>query len=642
MVPTRRQARPERTRHWVTAGLAGTLVVLSGYGLAASWHQNLLVRDVSVAGGHVAAYQQAAYRSAWEMALIRATINDPDGPERQQVLAADQQTYAATLHIAAIDRANAREAGALASRQLNLRPQINWYLTQLDRGEVTGARNTLKTVIEPAYARIMDRLLDKQNQHLASYIQHQASAERDSRRLAWGSLVTFVLSLLVLVWFARSTRTHRRQVELLATTDALTGLPNRAAFTSHTQHALDTADEAGLPTVLTVNIDGFREVNDQLGPRIGDHLLIEAGRRLASSVREADLVARLGGDEFAVLLRPGATDDGDTVAVRLREAFDQPFLLDDITVDLEISIGAATAGPDTEVAALLRNADIAMHDAKQQHDGFRRFTVDHNLDPAARLTQLGDLRRGLDDPDQFTLHYQPKIAVGTGELTGVEALARWQHPTKGMVPPNEFIPVLETTSLIHRFTDRVLALALQQARRWLDAGHRVPVAVNVSTRSLLDLSFPDRLAEALESAGVPGELLCIEVTEHSVMSDPTTAIEALRRIRAFGVKTSIDDYGTGYSSMSYLKLLPVDELKIDRSFVADMVADPSSHALVASTIALGHNLGLAVVAEGVEDPTTVAALAALACNTAQGYHFARPLPADDLTERYRLAGQLTG
>ncbi len=191
--------------------------------------------------------------------------------------------------------------------------------------------------------------------------------------------------------------------------------------------------------------------------------------------------------------------------------------------------------------------------------------------------------------------------------------------------------MLETTALIHRFTDRVLALALQQARLWLDAGHRIPVAVNISTRSLIDVTFPDRLAALLREFDVPGDMLCIEVTEHTVMTDPETAIEALHRLRALGAKTSIDDYGTGYSSMTYLKQLPVDELKIDRSFVYDMATDPSSHALVASTVELGRNLGLTVVAEGVEDATTHAALQALGCDTAQGYHYARPQPADKLT-----------
>jgi EAL domain-containing protein (putative c-di-GMP-specific phosphodiesterase class I) len=279
----------------------------------------------------------------------------------------------------------------------------------------------------------------------------------------------------------------------------------------------------------------------------------------------------------------------------------------------------------------MRFADIAMYTAKEHRLGWTRFHPNQAHDTASRLTVLGDLRRALDTEDEIRLHFQPKISVSSGEIIGAEALARWQHPTRGMVGPVEFIPVLEGTSLIHRFTTRVLALALAQARQWLDAGHRVPVAVNVSTRSLLDLTFPDQVAEALAAAGVPGDLLCIEITENTVMADPERTIDVLRRIRDLGVTTAIDDFGTGYSSMAYLKILPVDEIKVDRSFVSDMAVDRSNRVLVESAVDLGHNLGLTVVAEGVEDASTVAALQELGCDVAQGYHFAKPLTPADFT-----------
>jgi predicted signal transduction protein with EAL and GGDEF domain len=367
-------------------------------------------------------------------------------------------------------------------------------------------------------------------------------------------------------------------------------------------------------------------------------LLIEVGRRLAASVREHDVVSRLGGDEFGVLL-PGDPQAGPITAERLIDSFNEPFVIGEVIIDLEVSIGGATAVPDTDVTTLLQQADLAMHTAKQQRQGFHQYAADHAQDTAARLTLLGDLRRALEVGDQITLHYQPKIDVKTEAVVGVEALARWQHPERGPIPPGEFIPVLETTSLIHRFTDQMLAIALAQARSWLDAGHRLPVAVNISTRTLLDTSFPDRVATLLADTRVPGELLCIEITEHTVMTDPATTIEALRRIRALGVKTSIDDYGTGYSSMTYLKLLPLDELKIDRSFVHDMAHDHANRALVRSTVELGRNLGLTVVAEGVEDAETHLALHSVGCDLAQGYHFARPMPADVLTARLRRTSE---
>jgi EAL domain-containing protein (putative c-di-GMP-specific phosphodiesterase class I) len=279
----------------------------------------------------------------------------------------------------------------------------------------------------------------------------------------------------------------------------------------------------------------------------------------------------------------------------------------------------------------MRFADIAMYTAKEHRLGWTRFDPGQAHETASRLTLLGDLRRALDTEDEIRLHFQPKVSVSSGAVIGAEALARWQHPTRGLVGPADFIPVLEGTSLIHRFTTRVLHLALAQTRQWLDDGHRVPVAINVSTRSLLDATFPDQVADALRAAGVPGDLLCIEITENTVMADPDRAIDVLRRIRALGVTTAIDDFGTGYSSMAYLKILPVDEIKVDRSFVRDMAVDHSNRVLVGSTVDLGHNLGLLVVAEGVEDGPTVTALQDLGCDVAQGYHYAKPLSADDFT-----------
>ncbi|HEU4349499.1 MAG TPA: bifunctional diguanylate cyclase/phosphodiesterase, partial [Actinoplanes sp.] len=383
--------------------------------------------------------------------------------------------------------------------------------------------------------------------------------------------------------------------------------------------------------VLMLDLDGFKEVNDNLGHHAGDLLLVEVSRRLAGAVRAQDTVARLGGDEFAVLIADATPAIGETAAARISELFNTPFVVDGVTLDIEVSIGIMTGEPGHDTADILRCADIAMYTAKEHRLGYIRFNSNQAHETASRLTLLGDLRRALDTDDEIYLQFQPKIEVQTGEVTGAEALARWKHPTRGPVAPADFIPVLEGTSLIHRFTARVLDLALAQARGWLDQGHRVPVAVNVSTRSLLDAAFPDLVAEALTAAGLSGDMLCIEITENTVMADPDRAIDVLRRIRALGVTTAIDDFGTGYSSMAYLKILPVDEIKVDRSFVRDMASDHSNYVLVESTVDLGHNLGLVVVAEGVEDDSTVRALHHLGCDIAQGYHFARPLNAGDFS-----------
>ncbi|MEV0901914.1 bifunctional diguanylate cyclase/phosphodiesterase [Actinoplanes sp. NPDC049802] len=627
-------------QRWLTGLLAIVLAGSSGYAVLGSREQADIVALNVADSDHTDAYQQLAYLTAWEMSLIQAILREPDGEERDQWHAVHQQTRAAMIHMAEIDSEHASRAADIAARHNRLRTQVIRYLQRLDSADTDGAEKLLEEAIEPAATTILADVLAEQRQHLADHTARQEAGQRQSQRLLWGNALTFVVTLITLMLFGWAMRAYRLRLATMATTDPLTGLPNRGAFTAVMQRALaeDTRHRRGngvrpgRATILTVNLDGFRDVNEQLGHRIGDLLLVQAGQRLRASVREHDVVARLGGDEFAVLLRDTDPAIGESIGARLAASFEHPFVIDDLTIDLEISVGAATARAGDTVATLLQHADTAMNVAKQRRLGFRRHTPQHNQDSTARLALLGDLRRAMDTGAEISLHYQPQIALRTGALAGVEALARWRHPTKGPISPGEFVPVLESTALIHRFTDQVLTMALDQARAWLDAGHRIPVSVNVSTRTLLDAGFPARVAAQLERSGIAGDQLCVEVTEHSIMSDPDTAIDALQRIRSLGVKTSIDDYGTGYSSMTYLRLLPLDELKIDRSFVDGMAHDPGNQALVASTVELGHNLGLSVVAEGVEDADTVAALRAVGCDIAQGYYFARPMTADALTE----------
>jgi diguanylate cyclase (GGDEF)-like protein len=625
---------------WLVGLLAVVLAGLSGYAVFGSWRQAGIVSELAADSANTDAYQQAAYLVSWEMALIQASMREPDGEERRQLPDVYSQAQRAMAYMAEVDVEDEELTSGIVRAHRDLRPRITDYLRLLDQNDMEAAEEVLEDSIEPVISEIMSTVLAEQQHHLGDHADKQNAGRGESGRLFWGSVLTFAVSLAVLLLFGLSSRTHRRQVEALAATDVLTGLPNRNAFTGRTRLALaedashrrrPDRERRGRATVLVVNLDGFRDVNEQLGHRMGDRLLTHVAQRLRASVRDHDFVARLGGDEFAVLLRDADPAIGEEIATRLTGAFAAPFVIDDFTVDLEVSIGVATAGPGEDAPAVLRHADTAMNIAKQQRLGFRRFTVGATDDSNARLGLLGDLRRALDAGDEITLHYQPKTALADGTLAGVEALARWQHPTKGPISPGAFIPVLEATTLIHRFTDQVLAQALEQARLWKNAGHRIPVAVNISTRSLLDTGFHERLAALLRQTGVPGDQLCIEVTEHSIMSDPNTAIETLHRIRGLGVKTSIDDYGTGYSSMTYLRLLPLDELKIDRSFVQDLSRDPGNRALVASTVELGHNLGLTVVAEGIEDAETLTALRDIGCDLAQGFHLARPMTAEALT-----------
>jgi diguanylate cyclase (GGDEF)-like protein len=461
-------------------------------------------------------------------------------------------------------------------------------------------------------------------------------------------IITLAISLAVFwaVMFrfmAGVARRMRRQNEDLrfsvesnrhqATHDSLTGLANRVQLRDRMEQALAASATTGnLVAVLLIDLDRFKEINDSLGHSYGDALLRQVGPRLRSILREQDVVARLGGDEFAVLLPvvDGAAE-ARTVAERLREALHRRFDVEGVGLDVEVSVGIAISpmhGADAE--ELLRNADIAMYVAKDVKAGAVVFEPAEHVTAPSRLNVLGDLRRALDTDGELLLHYQPKFTLDGRHIEGLEALLRWQHPERGMVPPAEFIPVAEGTGIILRLTERVLGMALSQMRRWLDEGHPVPVAVNLSTRCLMDDDLPELVATLLHRYGVPAGLLRLEVTESAVMGDAARCLDVLQRLHDLGVHLSIDDFGTGYSSMAYLRQLPVDELKIDRSFVMGMTDTQQDAVLVRTAIDLGHNLGLTVVAEGVEGAEHVAALQELGCDIAQGFHFARPMPSEDI------------
>ena len=462
------------------------------------------------------------------------------------------------------------------------------------------------------------------------------------------SLAVFYAALFRLV--AAASRRLRRQTEALqasgerdrhqATHDALTGLPNRVLLRDRLTQALAAASRsAGEVAVLVIDLDRFKEINDTLGHACGDQLLRQVAPRVESVLRAGDTVARLGGDEFAVLLPAvDGVAEAQAVAERIRAALHQRFDVDGVALDIEASIGIAVSPwHGTTGSDLQRHAEIAMYVAKEFKSGAVVFEPAEHVAPASRLTVLGDLRRALEHDDQLVLHYQPKYALADGRLEGAEALVRWQHPERGLVPPADFVPVAEGTGLILALTERVLDLALGQMRRWSDAGSPLAVAVNLSTRCLLDASLPDLVARLLARHGVPAELLRLEVTESAVMADAARCLAVLQRLHALGVRLSIDDFGTGYSSMAQLRRLPVDELKIDQSFVLGMTVTEQDAVLVRTAVDLAHNLGLTVVAEGVEGPEHVAALRHLGCDIAQGYHFARPMPAEALTGLLRGA-----
>ncbi|MCA0144640.1 bifunctional diguanylate cyclase/phosphodiesterase [Blastococcus sp. LR1] len=423
----------------------------------------------------------------------------------------------------------------------------------------------------------------------------------------------------------------QQQLTHQATHDELTSLPNRAAALAHGAELLAVRRGNAQVAVILLDLDRFKEVNDTLGHGYGDRLLAQIGPRLHPLVRDVDLVARLGGDEFLLVLPEMSPTGARAVAGRIRTALGEPFLVDGLVLDVDASLGVAVSddGP-TDVDALLRRADIAMYTAKERQSGVEVYDPTADGHDRGRLVLLTEFRRALAE-GHLVLHYQPQVSLETGCVVGVEALVRWVHADRGLLSPAEFLPAVERTGLIEPLTDRVLDLALAQARAWADEGLAVPVAVNLSARSVHLPGLPDRVLSRLAAHGVPAELLQLELTESALLTEPEAARQVLERLHAAGVRLSIDDFGTGYSSMGHLKLLPVNELKIDRSYIAEMTRSPGDAALVRSVIDLGRELGLTVVAEGVEDPATAAALADLRCDVGQGYLYTAPRPAEELT-----------
>ncbi len=480
------------------------------------------------------------------------------------------------------------------------------------------------------------------------YAPIAAQIEKDSRRLY--PVLIAGLALLYLVLFpivARASRKLRRHAETShhqALHDDLTGVANRRQLLRRLEHEIESASAVNRSfALLMLDLDRFKEVNDALGHGHGDRLLRDVAARLGTTVRHGDLLARLGGDEFALLLAdvpgaPGAIE----VAGRVKDVLHDEFVLGGVPLLVEASVGIAIFpehGQDAE--ALLQAADIAMYAAKRSGTHFELYMPERDRRGPDRVTRLGELRRALAE-EELVLFYQPKVDLRRGEVSGAEALIRWQHPELGLIPPMEFLPLAEQTGLIMPLTTYVISAALRQSREWALEGLDVPVAVNVSERSLLDPRFPAEVESLLERWGMPGEQLQLELTERGLIADVVTAMDVIERLCALGVRISVDDFGTGYSSLGRLVELPIQELKIDRSFVMDMGGDGPGAAIVRSTIDLGHHLGLEVVAEGVETEEQLRELRTLGCDGAQGFHLLRPLPPDEVAAWLHERAQALG
>ncbi|TMC03640.1 MAG: EAL domain-containing protein [Chloroflexi bacterium] len=443
----------------------------------------------------------------------------------------------------------------------------------------------------------------------------------------------YLLTALIMSGAIRELLELRKQREYQLFHDLLTGLPNRALLIERLQQQLLRQTRTGESVaVLVMDLTDFKAVNDSLGHAVGDELLKQVGPRLSASLRAADTMARLGGDEFAILL-PGTDETGAArVAQKMLAALEQAFPLEGETLDIGASVGVAVAPAHaTQAEQLLSRADVAMYAAKGSLSGLAVFSAEHERDGAGRLALMSDLRRAVDE-GELVLYYQPQIDLRTGGITSVEALVRWMHPKRGLVGPDEFIPLAERTGLIKRLTRTVLTEAIRQARAWELAGLRVPIAVNLSMRNIHDPQLPQTIAQLLQRWDARPDLLRLEMTETVLAADPERALQTMDSLRAMGVHIALDDFGIGYSSLAYLNRLPLDEIKIDRSFVIGMIDDESSATIVRATVELGHGLGYAVVAEGVENAETRQRLTALGCDAIQGFLIARPMPADQTAE----------
>jgi len=470
-----------------------------------------------------------------------------------------------------------------------------------------------------------------------------------SSRMPLSALAVTLAGVTLLAAAVRSQLAFRRLAQmadlrrLTAATDELTGLANRRAL--YAEGAALVEPGRRRHALLMLDLDKFKEVNDSLGHRAGDQLLVQVGARLREHLPHGAVLARLGGDEFAVLLDDAGYDEATDVAAKLRSAVGEPFALEHIALHTSVSVGVALFpddGPD--LSTLLRKADIAMYQAKTSLQGQHVYCDADDANDTTRLQTVEELHTALG-AGQLVVHYQPKVDLDTGEVHAVEALVRWEHPARGLLYPDAFLYLVEESGLMPTLTRVVLAQALDQVKLWQAQGQQLVVAVNLSASSLVDSDLPRLVASMLAARGVSPHALQLEITEEFLMDDHDRARAILTRLRSSGVQISVDDYGTGYSSLSYLRDLPIDELKLDRSFILPMLDDARAVALVASTIAMVHSLGLRMVAEGVETGAAYAELARLGCDQAQGYYMSRPVPAAELDHwlrSWRALDKLTG
>lgn len=470
-----------------------------------------------------------------------------------------------------------------------------------------------------------------------SYRPIAAAIAHDKRLIvlvvAIGLAALWAILFRIVAQASRRLRRQSRENYMLARYDSLTALPNRTLFRERVDAALRRAGERrDAVAVLLIDLDGFTEVNSTLGNPTGDAVLCETARRLQAQLGQDTLVARIGGDEYAILCpRAEGVSGALRTAKKIQAGMEAPIVVDGIALNVDASIGLAVLDDDDESPdQLLQHADAALARARAQRSRLEVYSKHFDSFDPARLLLLGEVRSALER-DEFELHYQPQVDLPSGRVTGVEALLRWRHPERGLLMPMTFIALIEQTALIESVTQRVFERAMEQMVRWREHGLDLAMSVNLSARNLLEIALPQRIEALLRRHRIAPERLTVEVTESATMADPKRAIEVLCALRDRGVRVSIDDFGTGNASLAYLARLPAAEIKIDKAFITELCDDERAEAIARSTIDLARHLDLRVVAEGIETQAVFEHLAALGCETGQGYLISRPLSAGALT-----------
>jgi diguanylate cyclase (GGDEF)-like protein len=650
----RDEPRTRRLRSLATtAALGSVLVALGGYTIIGTARTTLAAQHHGRALAVDASFSDARSAITLEEVHLRHYQVEPSSAVRNRFTRVADSVGPALRRAAEVDPIGAsRDVRRLLIEQDAYRLLADQLLDLVADGDPR--RGTVDRLeLTPAYYTLQE---DIDSVSRAYHIKAQGQAEdlrRAEIRMLIGTSVGFGIGLMLVAVIWRLVLSYQRRLvqhadasEHLALHDPVTGLPNRTMFHRRLTGAIEAlASPDRQLALMMIDLNGFKAVNDTLGHHAGDNLLAEVGRRLKVSARDGDTVARLGGDEFAVLLPDiGDVDAACHIADRLAEALRHDFLLDVGLAAVSGSIGLAIGTMDHSAEALLRQADSAMYRAKSDGGGVAVYDPGIDAEEPDRMALFGELRALLDagDPDgQLTLYFQPQVHIGTATVTAVEALVRWRHPARGLLMPDAFLSIAESRGLEIPLTYHLLDVAAEHAARWHASGRPMVVSVNVSPRCLLHSEFVPRVQAAVARSALPRSLLQLELTERSVMSEPERSRDVLRQIRNLGIKISIDDFGTGFSSLSQLKQLPADELKIDQSFVRGLPNDAEDVVLVRSAIDLAHNLGLTVVAEGVERLDALALLHELGCDLAQGFALSRPSPDENLLEACEQARRQT-